>query len=253
MRTRSLALLAGALALTLSSAQAQTAFEHIHGGALRDVTFVDSNRGWIVGDGTRIKFTLDGGMTWDPVVVASIGSTPEIWHPLRAVLVRETGVLNNVEGWAAGEGGIVLKTTDPDGQTWADTGARILDKRAELGDPSPTGMPALLYDIFMIDQDEGWAVGEDGTMVKTVNGWLSWSREEDLLPFGEYEFQEDPDDLYDIHFFEEGGLYEHGIIAGEYGQVYVTTDGGVTWTGFDLDSGLCPVTTIVGGGASSGT
>jgi photosystem II stability/assembly factor-like uncharacterized protein len=57
----------------------------------------------------------------------------------------------------------------------------------------------------------------------------------------------DPDDSYEIHFFQDSGVgndpYSKGVIASEFGNVYTTTDGGDSWITVHVlsDIGvLCP-------------
>src|SRR5205085_1292364 len=66
---------------------------------LRDVHFVDPNRGWAVGDGGAIILSSDGGVTWTP---EPSGVTTD----LRSVFFFNAG-----SGFAVGANGVILKRT----------------------------------------------------------------------------------------------------------------------------------------------
>jgi len=70
---------------------------------LYGVHFVDSNEGWAVGDGV-ILHTVDGGRRWE---VQAKGS----W------VLKSVYFPNPALGWAVGNGGALLKTTDG-GKSW---------------------------------------------------------------------------------------------------------------------------------------
>jgi len=38
----------------------------------------------------------------------------------------------------------------------------------------PAGTMAWLHSVFFIDQNRGWAVGSNGTLLRTTNGGQSW-------------------------------------------------------------------------------
>jgi photosystem II stability/assembly factor-like uncharacterized protein len=76
------------------------------GLATRDVSFVDADNGWLVGDGGLVMRSTDGGATWSRQSVA----TPSDLTQVRFV--------NAQDGWlAAALGGEVWRTTDG-GQSW---------------------------------------------------------------------------------------------------------------------------------------
>ena len=73
---------------------------------LNDVCFTDESNGWVVGEFGSVVFrTEDGGCTWEPVRTG-------ISHALSSVRFIGTRV-----GWAVGERGTRLKTTDA-GRSW---------------------------------------------------------------------------------------------------------------------------------------
>jgi photosystem II stability/assembly factor-like uncharacterized protein len=64
---------------------------------VREVFFTDKERGWAVGDQGVILYTTDGGDQW-----VSVDS------PIRENLTELT-LINDRLGWAAGQGGMLLK------------------------------------------------------------------------------------------------------------------------------------------------
>jgi len=180
-------------------------------------------------DGGRIRRTEDGGLTWDPAFVPD-GVRGEL---------RGLFFLDEDDGWAVGDDGVILRTTNQ-GQNWIwlNEGDPILTP-----DPNsfaycqgvPAAIPAGLWDIHMINADEGWAVGNDGALAWTDNGWQSWSYPQNfILPCTLFD-DADPADIYRIHFFDS----THGIFITDYGRVYETADGGAKWPGIDL-RGMMP-------------
>ncbi len=113
----------------------------------------------------------------------------------------------NQVGYTVGESltyngdGIVLKTTDG-GSTWTQL--------------TPDGIPGLTGMSF-VDMNTGYAVGWDDYLIKTTDGGLTW----DTINYatGTFSF------YYDVEFIDESnGVVLAGI------DVYVTDDGGDTWT-----------------------
>ena len=62
-------------------------------------------------------------------------------------------------GWAVGEDGTILATTDG-GATWS---------------AQSSGTSESLYDVAFTDATHGWAVGEGGTILATSDGGATWS------------------------------------------------------------------------------
>lgn len=80
-----------------------------------DITFVDANRGWAVGDRASVYATTDGGATWRQQTKFITTNVPNIKRPpkrpgaptpraFRTVLAR-----SGTEVWAAGEGQILKR------------------------------------------------------------------------------------------------------------------------------------------------
>jgi PKD repeat protein len=141
---------------------------------LYDVSMVDANGGWIVGeDGTILRYTggswqlvTHGLTTGNLLSVAAVSST-EAWavgdngtvlHYIggawqaftpspTANTLRSVAMVSQHEGWAVGDRGTILRYT---GDTWQEVS-------------SPTN--ERLYDVDVLPSGEGWAVGDRGTIV----------------------------------------------------------------------------------------
>ena len=114
---------------------------------------------------------------------------------LGAVLLAST---SGAAGWAVGNTGNVLKSTD--GISWT------------LSTPTST----TLNGLYFADDNTGWVVGGAGTILKTTNGGASWSS---LNPTTAT--------LNAVTFF--GGA-TNGWIVGTNGTILRTTNGGTSWT-----------------------
>jgi photosystem II stability/assembly factor-like uncharacterized protein len=101
-------------------------------------------------------------------------------------------------GWAVGQGGCIIKTTDG-GVNW--TGL-------------PTGFNDDLTDVDFINETTGCAISKNGKVLRTSNGGASWSINI-VTPYM----------LEAIKFSDQNT----GWITGEYAQILKTTDGGISW------------------------
>jgi len=113
--------------------------------------------------------------------------------------------LNSELGWAAGDDGTVLKTTDG-GSTWVVHNIGTLDH---------------IHVIFFSNPLEGWAVlseyvpARHGSVIHTTDGGNSWNAQ--LIIFDYL--------LHSIHFSDEN----NGWVVGSNGITFHTTNAGVTW------------------------
>lgn len=112
---------------------------------LRDVYFVDEQRGWAAGDRGVIWHTSDGGRTW------RAQSTP-VQCRLSSVYFADRDLGWAVGGWTEPYShqsrGVVLRTRDG-GRTWQQT--------------PPTALPALTK-VRFFDAKHGWAIGQSSDL-----------------------------------------------------------------------------------------
>ncbi len=80
---------------------------------------------------------------------------------------------------------------------------------------NPTPQGNILRSVYFVDSNNGWAVGDYGTIVKTTNGGNPWFCQESNTS----------NHLNCCWFFDK----ETGWAVGDYGTVLKTTDGGEHW------------------------
>lgn len=224
------------------ASQAAPKFRHLAGGYIEGVHFLDESHGWTAEDGCRIRVTDDGGVTWE--YADTDDESPGSWVRMRGLFCME--VDNEIIAWACGDNGVVLTSTDGEGLIWEDINPTSrVTSRLDVDDDCGEHL-AKLYDIFMLDEDNGWVVGEDAAISVTDDGGETWTSVS-IPTYAAVGCGTDPHDFYDIHLFEDPGEEDHylkGIIASEYRTVYVTDDGGDTWSVIDVtqdaEDAACP-------------
>ncbi len=130
--------------------------EHPRANYFFDVFFINDTRGWIVGKGGVagwIIFTDDGGESWGRQMEL-LGVSGELY----GVYFRD-----NLVGQICGVGGTFLITNNAGivGNGWAIN----------------ISIPSLGKDLYgMIDYGvaDGWAVGEQGLIIGTIDNWTNW-------------------------------------------------------------------------------
>jgi photosystem II stability/assembly factor-like uncharacterized protein len=161
--------------------------------------------GWIAGDLGRVYRTKDGGKTWLQNEVA-----PDR-RPFFSI-----SCLGPDKAWVTSTHARVHHTADG-GATWKEMKAP--------GDRN-------LLSVAFVNDKRGIAVGDFGLLVRTEDGGETWEEvqlPDDLkLPETANEMGVFPGDilLYGVSFVDENT----GWIAGEFGSILKTEDGGKTWT-----------------------
>ena len=111
--------------------------------------------------------------------------------------------VNDRRGWAVGEGGVIIATTDG-GETWT---------------RQSSGYELTLNGVDFADEWNGWAVGQLGLILATNDGGLAWTPQGVDAALGQ--------NLIKVHFHNASD----GLIITERGSFALrTTDGGETWT-----------------------
>jgi photosystem II stability/assembly factor-like uncharacterized protein len=169
-----------------------------------DLAFVSATEGVAVGDWGLLMHTEDGGRTWTLAgipedfvlspMAEDIGLEPE------DTILYATSFADRAHGWAVGEFGTVLVTTNG-GRSWRQQRAPV---------------DTTLFGTYFRSPSEGWAVGLDGVVLHTTDGGRSWNQTS--VPVHERA-------LYDVAV---SGL--HGWILGDSGTLLRTADGGRSWT-----------------------
>jgi photosystem II stability/assembly factor-like uncharacterized protein len=157
-----------ALAVSSLEARAQTASaDHRWAGLVFDAFACDvpgvGVKAWTVEDGGRIRFRnpATGQWSFQPV-------PDQVKDILHRVTFLTSGAQAGLTGWAAGQGGWVLKTLNG-GSSWSVLGDRMPSQAEEGVDPWEE-----LYDVHFVNASEGWLCGKH-SLWWTENGGSSWS------------------------------------------------------------------------------
>jgi photosystem II stability/assembly factor-like uncharacterized protein len=191
-----------------------------------DIEFVPPDSFWVVGYPGKILCSRDGAKTWEQ---RGAGKGEAFFA---------VEFIDPQHGWISGRGGIVLHTSDA-GKSW---------NRQE------TGVEESIFDLQFVNPAEGWAVGHFGTIIHTRDGGKTWERQylnRDLITgAGEEGDAFVVDDSGSVFLRDAGeeraeipsereidpslnGVYfrnvREGWVAGEFGTIYRTRDGGESW------------------------
>lgn len=101
---------------------------------------------------------------------------------------------------AVGHHGHIISSSD--GQQWQQANVPV---------------QATLTSVYFINENIGWAVGHDATILHTEDGGVNWQVQQFLPAL------EKP--LLDVYFKDA----KQGIAIGAYGMFFRTIDGGITW------------------------
>jgi hypothetical protein len=204
---------------------------------MNGVSYGDSLYGVVVGDGGEIRITEDGGLTW---WVAEHGVTTDL---------QDVQVLGETI-FVVGDSGTVCISYDG-GVTWV---------------MSPTGVTEVLNAIELAHSAYGYAVGTNGTLLcwdgtgdwipQTVPGLPGGSNLTDVVIVDGIVYvvgsnglvisRETPDADWVILWSGQAFNFQAvsfqntttGYAVGSGGNVWFTSNGGVTWTGVDVGTGV---------------
>lgn len=169
-----------------------------------------------------------------------------IWtevHPLiPRVIYWGVHFVNEDTGWAVGEGGAIIKTTNG-GQKWnwiesgventlktiysVNNGQRVItagdggiilisEDAGATWSQLPSPATSNLWNMQMITEEIGWIVGEGSAALKTTDGGLTWLRQQ--MPHTNLPY-------WDVSFVD----LNHGYISGNSAVILKTTNGGIDW------------------------
>lgn len=138
------------------------------------------------------------------------------WKKLQSpvnVTLRCLCFADSLNGWAAGEAGTIIRTTDG-GNSW---------------DVQNSTVQTFIMDIFFVDKNNGWALTLrdvfpfNSIILKTTNGGDDWSAED---------FPNSSKYIRTVFFFDS----LRGFVGGSY--IAFTTDGGISWIESNVDSNM---------------
>lgn len=110
---------------------------------LKSITFPGS-QGWVCGESVILHYNG----SW----VGDQSYPTETYNAIH--------IVNNTTGWAIGDNGVIIKTTD--GLNW----------NYQI---NPNTSNRTLNNLFFLNTNEGWAVGDNGVILHTTNGGIDWS------------------------------------------------------------------------------
>jgi photosystem II stability/assembly factor-like uncharacterized protein len=173
---------------------------------LSGVFFVDRQNGWIVGSNGTLLVTEDGGAKWlrRTLPERQMGEAlNDVWffNPDRGLLLGEYGLFNRKGDIDLSVKVFLLMSKDR-GANW------------EAGTLRRPPDSILLRMSFAKDQ-LGWAVGESGTIQRTIDGGATWTLQD--APTRKL--------LYDVAASDDN----HAWVVGAGGTILRTVDGGRNW------------------------
>jgi photosystem II stability/assembly factor-like uncharacterized protein len=166
-----------------------------------DVKALSPEKAIVVGYGGRILLTTDAGKTWQPK------------ESQTDVALYNVEFVDEQYGWISGQGGLILHSKDG-GETWT---------------KQDSGTEMAIFALSFVDRNHGWGAADRATYLRTTNGGESWESgfiEPSLEGVSEEATlaMVDPN-FYDVHFIDQ----QMGWMVGDFGKIYHTTDGGVSW------------------------
>ena len=208
--------------------------------ALRNIQFLDDQTGWVSGSDGMVFKTTDSGLTWSQLQTP-VDAHLESMH----FIDKETGFFG-ISAYSQ-----LLKTTDS-GKTWevldiksgnfVARGIYFLTKNKGfiVGENSTIKMTVdggvtwvdkyseergYLFDIYFVDDQFGWAVGQS-RVVTTTDGGNSWTLQENSTNSS----------LMNIHFINRLEGFSVGSPDSQGQTIYRSTDSGLTWHPINKDS-----------------
>lgn len=196
------------------------------GGTFFDMKFMNENTGWAAGDYNSIIRTTNGGVNWIPVNSGlSSGSV------FRSIFIQE----NNMGSiWICGYSGIMIKSENL-GQSW---------HRVEVP------VNAYFNSIMFSSPAVGYATGGNGIVIKTTNGGMTFSENENsnvpgsFILYQNYPNPFNPITTIDFKIFEAGfvSLTVYDLL-GRQAETLVNKnlspgDHSVTWNASGHSSGI---------------
>lgn len=195
--------------------------------ALFGVHFVDEMTGWVVGDHRSLYLTNNGGDSWEFVTDGSNRrhktdyGQPEYLgkEPLHTFTLYDIDFVDHQNGWIVGDLGVILHTDSGNKKD-----GKSVWKHQRGGPRYHNSADGLLLGVDFFNKKFGWTVGENGTILHTRNGGISW------------EAQSNPTHLlFDVCLVGQDKAYT----VGDRGAILRTENGGKDWEAQDSRTAEC--------------
>jgi photosystem II stability/assembly factor-like uncharacterized protein len=188
------------LALNKLSAQCDSLFFRKSGTFIYDLVLIDTSKIIGVGDNGYVIKSVDGGKNWKNIPT---------FHPyfLRGICAATDSVLYTVGSWQS-----ILKSEDQ-GESWYPLYFKSIS--------SPASM--FFNDVFFHNKDKGFIVADEGKVISTTNGGISWK---------DTTFSSASSSRLNCVTFVNDTL---GFICGGSNTMFRTKNGGTSWEKIDLD------------------
>lgn len=198
-------LLFGVLILLLKDVGAQCDSSYLRYTAtlINDaIVFPDTNKIIAVGDNGLIIKSTDGGRNWRNIPTF-------LPYYLRAIHAPTDSILYTVGTWRT-----VLKSEDQ-GESWYPLYIKTSNSGASAS--------SWYHDVFFINKDKGFVVGDEGLVATTLDGGRSWK---DTSFSGTFSSR-----LNCVTFIDDS----LGFISGGSNALFRTKNGGRTWEKINID------------------
>lgn len=162
---------------------------------VNEIVFVDSEKGWMIGNEGTILMTNNGGYSWQ---------TQESYTTKK---LRAISFINRDEGWITGLNNTLLYTSNG-GKKWQQINIHNDTTKHNT-------------DIYFIDEQKGWLLTNHGDVFKTNDGGNTWEKLFEFPNFGWSKIR-----------FKDSSF---GYAMQFYGNKLMTTeDGGISWKEYKL-------------------
>lgn len=201
-----------------------------------DRTFPPPDTGWVLSQQDTVFFTSDGGKSWIRSNANISGTAFALKFINQGSIIEGLMVGSSGQAWLSDNAGSTWFSTLPTGVTvpllsidflrdlgshaWAVGNNETIIYTNNLGSSwaiQNTGSN-LLNSVDFVDRNNGWAVGDQGTILHSLNGsamsadWTSQASPVDV-------------NLNDVYFVSSN----KGWIAGDSGTILITNSGGDPW------------------------
>ena len=196
----------GAIRETVDGGQSWTGIDRVNHQNLYDLHYDSRALGLTSSDNLETLFFVAVGT--DGTLVSFTRENNVVTRELQSVDVDILADLYGVHFdkthsriWAVGTGGTIVSTNGGITGTWSN---------------QTSGTTEDLYKVHFVDANHGWAVGNVGTIIHTVDGGTTWNSQDSSTD----------NNLFGLSFYNS----DHGWAVGTGGTVVYTADGGTTWS-----------------------